>query len=345
MKPLKRGRLLHRVAALVLFAALVTVTVTGAGPAAGQTPRDAPLSSDATLSVLSLSDVDFGTFSAAGESYRSRVVAQTVSRTVVTATAAAPGAQVNITPADADGTTQAHEVDLGPGENEIIVHVQAPDGVTERTYTVVAPQGSTAPGAWNGFKDVSLADAEDLGSLQGVWSDGSRLRATFDASTSNTHSDRTTVRAFNLADADQGRVANRVSSQDVRVSDSGSRYDLNGLWSDGATLWVANNIADDGVYAHNLSSGAADADKDILIRIDGRRPANNHGFGLWSDGTTMWVSDEADCKLYAYDLDTGAPKPESTDWLLVGVGFLGRWRVGVVRGCWGCGLVCLGVLG
>ena len=95
MKPLKRGRLLHRVAALVLFAALVTVT--GAGPAAGQTPRDAPLSSDATLSVLSLSDVDFGTFSASGESYRSRVVAQTVSRTVVTATAAAPGAQVNIT--------------------------------------------------------------------------------------------------------------------------------------------------------------------------------------------------------------------------------------------------------
>ena len=40
-----------------------------------------------------------------------------------------------------------------------------------------------------------------------------------------------------------------------------------------------------------------------------------------------------------------AAKPESTDWLLVGVGFLGRWRVGVVRGCWGCGLVCLGVLG
>ena len=36
-------------------------------------------------------------------------------------------------------------------------------------------------------------------------------------------------------------------------------------------------------------------------------------------------------------------KPESTDWLLVSVGFLGWWRVGVVRCCWGCGLVCLGV--
>ena len=36
-------------------------------------------------------------------------------------------------------------------------------------------------------------------------------------------------------------------------------------------------------------------------------------------------------------------EPESTDWLLVSVGFLGWWRVGVVRCCWGCGLVCLGV--
>ena len=38
-------------------------------------------------------------------------------------------------------------------------------------------------------------------------------------------------------------------------------------------------------------------------------------------------------------------KPESTDWPLVSAGFAGRWRVGVASGCWGCGLVCLGVLG
>ena len=40
-----------------------------------------------------------------------------------------------------------------------------------------------------------------------------------------------------------------------------------------------------------------------------------------------------------------AAKPESTDWPLVSAGFAGRWRVGVASGCWGCGLVCLGVLG
>ncbi len=38
-------------------------------------------------------------------------------------------------------------------------------------------------------------------------------------------------------------------------------------------------------------------------------------------------------------------KPESTDWPLASAGFPGRWRVGVASGCWGCGLVCLGVFG
>ena len=28
--------------------------------------------------------------------------------------------------------------------------------------------------------------------------------------------------------------------------------------------------------------------------------------GLWSDGTTMWVADNSDDKIYAYDLAAGA---------------------------------------
>ena len=32
-------------------------------------------------------------------------------------------------------------------------------------------------------------------------------------------------------------------------------------------------------------------------------------FGLWSDGETLWVSDSADDKLYAYDLATGDRVP------------------------------------
>ena len=31
---------------------------------------------------------------------------------------------------------------------------------------------------------------------------------------------------------------------------------------------------------------------------------NNNITGMWSDGTTMWVVDARDDKLYAYDLDT-----------------------------------------
>ena len=38
--------------------------------------------------------------------------------------------------------------------------------------------------------------------------------------------------------------------------------------------------------------------------------ANNWApFGLWSDGTTMWVADEDDSKIYAYDLGSKARVP------------------------------------
>lgn len=48
---------------------------------------------------------------------------------------------------------------------------------------------------------------------------------------------------------------------------------------------------------------ARDAGKDI----DGLAAAgNNDPEGIWSDGTTMWVADKADQKLYAYDLASGA---------------------------------------
>ena len=37
-------------------------------------------------------------------------------------------------------------------------------------------------------------------------------------------------------------------------------------------------------------------------------PGNEHPRGIWSDGDTMWVAD-LDGNIYAYDMDTKAPKP------------------------------------
>ena len=44
-------------------------------------------------------------------------------------------------------------------------------------------------------------------------------------------------------------------------------------------------------------------DFDILIA------AGNVPFGIWSDGVTMWVADDFDAKLYAYDTETKARVP------------------------------------
>ena len=47
---------------------------------------------------------------------------------------------------------------------------------------------------------------------------------------------------------------------------------------------------------------------------------NTHPEGLWSDGTTLWVSDAEDEKLYAYDLATKARKPAEDFDTLVAAG-------------------------
>ncbi len=75
-----------------------------------------------------------------------------------------------------------------------------------------------------------------------------------------------------------------------------------GIWSDGATMWVADRV-DNKLYAYVLATGARDGDKDIdTLRAAG----NNRPRGIWSDGATIWVADWTHDKLYAYVLATGA---------------------------------------
>ena len=90
-------------------------------------------SSDATLSALTLSDVDYGTFESGTTSYTASV-ASTVTQTTVTPTTTHSGATYAIKrdlDTDADG-----EIDLRSGCNNIAVEVTAEDGQTTQTYTV-----------------------------------------------------------------------------------------------------------------------------------------------------------------------------------------------------------------
>ena len=58
-----------------------------------------------------------------------------------------------------------------------------------------------------------------------------------------------------------------------------------GIWTDGTTMWVADND-DDKLYAYTLDGGARDSDKDIELDSDNASPT-----GVWSNGTTIWVAD------------------------------------------------------
>ena len=99
-----------------------------------QTPGQTPtLSADATLSGLTLSGVDFGTFSAAATEYTASV-ANTVAQTTVIPTTNNDGATYEI---KLGGVSDADSIiALSVGGNTITIEVTAEDGNTVKTYTV-----------------------------------------------------------------------------------------------------------------------------------------------------------------------------------------------------------------
>ena len=78
--------------------------------------------------------------------------------------------------------------------------------------------------------------------------------------------------------------------------------DPRGVWSDGSTLWVADNDHDD-LFAYDLSTGSRKFNRDIALANGNSKPT-----GIWSDGQIMWVADWDDTHLYAYTLSNGQPQ-------------------------------------
>ena len=108
-----------------------TVTITRAGPP----------STDATLSALTMSGVDFGTFAPGTTSYTAQV-ANTVAQTTVTPTVNHSGASYAI---KLGGVTDADSViALSVGSNVITVEVTAEDDSATRTYTVTVTRAAPA---------------------------------------------------------------------------------------------------------------------------------------------------------------------------------------------------------
>ena len=90
----------------------------------------------------------------------------------------------------------------------------------------------------------------------------------------------------------------------IPVPNQGIELDANhntveGVWSDGTTMWVLAD-SEDKLVAYDLVSHAYQSGKDIELHSWNGSPQ-----GIWSDGSIMWVADWDDTKLYAYSLDQG----------------------------------------
>ena len=245
----------------------------------------ATLSDDAALSSLSLSGIDFGTFSAAVTGYGADV-ASGVASTTVAASASDTDAFVTVDPPDADAVTGGHQIALEAGANPIAVAVESSDGSTVKTYTVTVNRESTAAFGWRVLPDFTALDPANAES-RAIWSDGITVWIA--------------DRSGRLFAYDRSTRA-RVAAKDITALGAAGNRHPSGLWSDGETVWVADH-SDDMVYAYDLDTGVRRPGREIAT-LDAA--GNHRPSGLWSDGTTMWVADSGNDHLYAYDLHTGA---------------------------------------
>ena len=96
-------------------------------------------------------------------------------------------------------------------------------------------------------------------------------------------------------------------THDIDELDTGND-EPTGLWSNGETLWLADNPdgAGDAVYAYDLESGERAPDREFELDERNRAPR-----GVWSDRTTIWISDSGREKLFAHDLESGERLPGS----------------------------------
>ena len=139
----------------------------------------------------------------------------------------------------------------------------------------------------------------------------------------------------------------RDAGNDVTALAAAGNTSPDGLWSDGATLWVVDTD-DRMLYAYDLASKARDSGNDVILSRNTRplglasdgltlwvsddqagtvyaypvpgassapgpdvplHPANASPSALWTDGATLWVAEDTDGRLYAYDLSDGLRAP------------------------------------
>ena len=132
----------------------------------------------------------------------------------------------------------------------------------------------------------------DNGDPLGIWSDGDTVWVG--------DGDDDKLYAYALADGTRQDGTGGTTNKEFDLHSNNSNPQ--GIWSNGSTIWVADNV-DDKLYAYGLTGTRRDV-RDIDLHRD-----NRDARGIWSDGDTIWVANfnlrRLDTRLYAYDLYKG----------------------------------------
>ena len=248
------------------------------------------VSSDATLSALTLSPTDISNFQSGTLTY-SVDVANSVGSVTVTPTANHASATITVNGATvASGSGRAVSVDVG--SNTITIVVTAEDGNTTESYTVTVTRA--ASGAYDGTPQLAGANAAPWG----IWGNADTLWV----------SDQADKKLYAYRRSDGSRVAAR--DIDIGGELTGASRRTYGIWSDGTRMWVADASAG-ALLAYGVSDGARQSGRDVALAEDANDYANDHEQprGVGSDGTTLWVADlrtgALHDKLYAYGVSNG----------------------------------------
>ena len=189
-----------------------------------------------------------------------------------------------------------HDVSLDPGLNVIWVVVGSRPSLNFKLYV---GRGVTDAFGWKATDDFDTLDAAGNSYPRYIWSDG---RTTW---VSDWHSTKNDAVIYAYDTTTKARKPGEDFSA-AALRAAGNTRPM-GLWSDGSTIWVADDRSGhERLVAYDLETKARKPGEDFNTL----RAAGNHSIrGIWSDGTTMWVADYSDGKIYAYDLATKARKP------------------------------------
>ena len=236
---------------------------------------------------------------------------------------------------DADPNLPGHQLSVTAGDTtSVSIRVDAEDEETYRWYGITVARASNQEMGWRVYDDVLVHDIVDdprlpTHYLAGLWADDSRVFTTARRHVPNGLTDPNDPTSRPLIKLDQKLYA--FNAADGLRRSSGEEFVLGGnpdggIWSDGTTLWAMD--FDGSLRAYSLLGGERETveeyDDSVTVTAlpleDLSTDVTPNGYydtsdveaprGIWSDGSTLWVVDNDQAKVFAFGLP-GTPNCSS----------------------------------